>query len=209
MWLANIIKTSYSGIGELNIWGKLGNILIPRVCLTEGTAVGTLDTALVGKLWQEGWLERYAPGVRPRSSSFRSTFKAACLPKTLIDKTKYLRAVLAALNKLSPNRLDTDLGCNLSLIFNLETSTPGTIRIKVRRKALGSHVIQPISSLILFSEFYGSLKCHLSLSTTPNRRQDSPSPCRPPPVWGEETDDISDYRKIPKISPSMYKPLQI
>ena len=148
MWLANIIKTSYSGIGELNIWGKLGNILIPRVCLTEGTAVGTLDTALVGKWWQEGWLERYAPGVRPRSWSFRSTFKAACLPKTLIDKTKYLRAVLAALNKLSPNRLDTDLGCNLSLIFNLETSTPGTFRIKVRRKALGSHVIQPISSLV-------------------------------------------------------------
>lgn len=86
--------------------------------------------------------------VRPRSSSSRSTFKAACLPKTLIDKTKYLRAVLAALNKLSPNRLDTDLGCNLSLIFNLETSTPGTFRIKVRRKALSSHVIQPISSLV-------------------------------------------------------------
>ena len=141
--------------------------------------------------------------VRARSSSFRSTFKAACLPETLIDKTKYLRAVLAALNKLSPNRLDTDLGCNLSLIFNLETSIPGTFRIKVRRKALSSHVIQPISSPV-WNVIY-------LFAPLPTGDKTLPLLAVRPPFggWSEETDDISDYRKIPKISPSMYKPLQI
>ena len=198
MWVTNIIKTAYGGIGEENIWGKLGNILIPRVCLTERTAGGTLGTVLVGKWWKEGWLGRYALDRH--------------LWDLLLRRLVYLKlssikpnicAVLAALNKLSPNRLDTDLGCNLSLIFNLETSTPGTLRIKVRRQALGSHVIQPISSLVwnvihLFAPLPTGDKTLPPLAVR-----------RPFGGWGEETDEISDYRKIPKISPSMYKPLQI
>ena len=135
--------------------------------------------------------------VRARSSSFRSTFRAACLPKTLIDKTKYLRAVLAALNKLSPNRLDTDLGYNLSLIFNLETSTPGTFRIKVRRKALGSHVIQPRSSLV-WNVIY--------LFAPPNRRQDSPSPCVSAARLGDGAKRWMNKKNPPLNRPSKYKP---
>ena len=176
----------------------LGNILIPRVCLTERTAGGTLGTVLVGKWWKEGWLGRYALDRH----LWDLLLRRLVYPKLSSIKPN-ICAVLAALNKLSPNRSDTDLGCNLSLIFNLETSTPGTLRIKVRRQALGSHVIQPISSLVwnvihLFAPLPTGDKTLPRLAVR-----------RPFGGWGEETDDISDYRKIPKISPSMYKPLQI